>query len=136
MPEMTIVRFVLAVLDLKKSTDYYTSVLGLAIDFEVAGWSFLSRGNFCVMLGECTAAIPPGNLGDHSYYGYITVTDIVTLYDEYQRRGGNQKLTARVAGFTPHGAQLVCECQNGDCYAFYAPREEGNHPIDRRRLGA
>jgi len=34
MSEITTVRFVLAVLDLKRSTDYYTSVLGLTIDFE------------------------------------------------------------------------------------------------------
>ena len=84
MSEITNVRFVLAALDLKRSTDYYTSVLGLTIDFEVPGWSFLSRGSLRVMLGECADAIPPGELGDHSYYGYISVTDIDTLYGEYQ----------------------------------------------------
>lgn len=87
MSEITKVRFVLAVPDLKRSTDYYTSVLGLSIDFGVPGWSFLSRGNFRVMLGECTDAIPPGELGDHSYYGYITVDDIDALYGEYQQSG-------------------------------------------------
>ena len=86
MPEMTKTRFVLAVIDLARSTDYYTSVLGLVIDFEVPGWSFLSRDGFRVMLGECADAIPAGELGDHSYYGYITVTDIDALHDEYQRR--------------------------------------------------
>ncbi|MGH8124884.1 MAG: VOC family protein [Rhodanobacteraceae bacterium] len=87
MSEVIKTRFVLAVLDLKKSTDYYASVLGLAIDFEVPGWSFLSRGNFQVMLGECPDAIPPAKLGDHSYYGYITVSDIDSLYAEYQKAG-------------------------------------------------
>lgn len=87
MSEITKVRFVLAVPDLKRSTDYYTSVLGLSIDFGAPGWSFLSRGNFRVMLGECTDAIPPGELGDHSYYGYITVDDIDALYGEYQQSG-------------------------------------------------
>ena len=87
MSEFNKVRFVLAVLDLKRSTDYYTSVLGLTIDFEAPGWSFLSRKSFRVMLGECTDAIPPGELGDHSYYGYITVTDVDTLYVEYQQSG-------------------------------------------------
>ena len=95
MSEITKVRFVLAVLDLKRSTDYYTSVLGLAIDFEPPGWSFLSRGSFRVMLGECTDAIPPGELGDHSYYGYITVNDIDALYSEYQQSG--VQLTQRLA---------------------------------------
>jgi len=87
MPEITKVRFVLAVLDLKRSTQYYTTVLGMAIDFEAPGWSFLSRGSWRVMLGECSDAIPPGDLGDHSYYGYITVDDVDTLYAEYKKTG-------------------------------------------------
>ena len=87
MQEVTKVRFVLAVLDLKRSTDYYRSVLGLALDFEAPGWSFLSRGAFRVMLGECADAIPPADLGDHSYYGYITVSGVDELYGEYQRSG-------------------------------------------------
>ena len=87
MSEITKIRFVLALLDLQKSADYYTSVLGLTIDFEAQGWSFLSRGCFRVMLGECTGAMPPGELGDHSYYGYITVTDVDALYVEYQQSG-------------------------------------------------
>jgi catechol 2,3-dioxygenase-like lactoylglutathione lyase family enzyme len=87
MSEITNVRFVLAVLDLKRSTSYYTSVLGLSIDFEPPGWSFLSRGSFRVMLGECTDAISPGDLGDHSCYGYITVDEIDSLHREYQNAG-------------------------------------------------
>lgn len=87
MSEITKVRFVLAVLNLKRSTDYYTSALGFAIDFEAPGWSFLSRGNFRVMLGECTDAVPAGELGDHSYYGYITVDDVDTLYGDYKQSG-------------------------------------------------
>ena len=85
MPEVTKVRFVLAVLDLGRSTAWYVSALGMSIDFEAPGWSFLSRGSFRVMLGECTDAIPPGELGDHSYYGYVTVDDVDALYAEYQR---------------------------------------------------
>lgn len=46
MSEFTKVRCTLAVLDLAKSTNYYTSVLGLTIDFTAPGWTFLSRGNF------------------------------------------------------------------------------------------
>ena len=59
MTEIPKVRFVLAVLDLRRSTAWYTSVLGLTIDFEAPGWSFLSRGSFRVMLGECADAIQP-----------------------------------------------------------------------------
>jgi catechol 2,3-dioxygenase-like lactoylglutathione lyase family enzyme len=87
MLDFTKVRYTLAVLDLAKSTDYYTSVLGLGIDFTAPGWTFLSRGNFRVMLGECTNAIPPADLGDHSWYGYITVSDASALFAEYQAAG-------------------------------------------------
>jgi uncharacterized glyoxalase superfamily protein PhnB len=109
MSEVTKVRFVLAVLDLKRSTDYYTSVLGLVIDFEAPGWSFLSRGNFRVMLGECTDAVPPGELGDHSYYGYITVNDIDDLYDEYEKSGVQftQRLADKPWGMREFGIRTI-----------------------------
>jgi uncharacterized glyoxalase superfamily protein PhnB len=109
MPEISNVRFVLAVLDLKRSTDYYASVLGLAIDFEAPGWSFLSRGSFRVMLGECTDAVPPADLGDHSYYGYITVDDIDALYREYQTSGVQftQPLADKPWGMREFGVRTV-----------------------------
>ena len=48
-------RCVLAVRDLKKSTQFYMDVLGFRRDFGDGsdGWSFLSRDNFKLMLGEC-----------------------------------------------------------------------------------
>lgn len=109
MPEITKVRFVLAVLDLGKSTRYYTSVLGLTIDFEPPGWSFLSRGSFRVMLGECTGAMPPADLGDHSYYGYITVDDIDALYAEYQQSGTQftQALASKPWGMREFGIRTI-----------------------------
>jgi catechol 2,3-dioxygenase-like lactoylglutathione lyase family enzyme len=109
MPEISKVRFVLAVLDLKKSTDYYTSVLGLSIDFEAPGWSFLSRDAFRVMLGECTDAIPPAELGDHSYYGYITVPDVDAFYVEYQKSGAQftQSLASKPWGMREFGIRTV-----------------------------
>ena len=109
MSEMAKVRFVLAVLDLKRSTDYYMSALGLALDFEAPGWSFLSRGGFRVMLGECIDAIPPVELGDHSYYGYITVSDIDALYGEYQRTGVEftQRLASKPWGMREFGIRTI-----------------------------
>jgi catechol 2,3-dioxygenase-like lactoylglutathione lyase family enzyme len=109
MSDPTNVRFVLAVLDLRRSTDYYTCVLGLAIDFEAPGWSFLSRGSFRVMLGECTDAIPAGELGDHSYYGYITVGDVDALYAEYRRSGVDftQPLASKPWGMREFGIRTV-----------------------------
>ena len=87
MSEFTHVRFTLAVHDLAKSTNYYMSVLGLEIDFTAPGWTFLSRGSFRVMLGECTDATPPAELGDHSWYGYVTVSDAAAVFAEYQAAG-------------------------------------------------
>lgn len=77
------VRFTLAVPDLANSTNYYTAALGLTVDFTAPGWTFLSRGSFRVMLGECTDAIHPSQLGDHSWYGYVTVSDAAALFTEY-----------------------------------------------------
>ena len=109
MAELTDVRFTLAVPDLARSTDYYTSVLGLRIDFEAPGWSFLSRGRFRVMLGECTDATPPAELGDHSWYGYVTVSDAAALFAEYQRAGGEftQQLSDKPWGMREFGIRTI-----------------------------
>lgn len=89
MADLTNIRCVLAVRDLEVSVDYYTSVLGLAIDFTAPGWAFLSRGSFRVMLGECTDATPAGELGDHSYYAYVTVEGVDALYEEVSANGAS-----------------------------------------------
>ncbi len=79
-------RSVLAVHSLKASVPYYRDVLGMNIDFEPPGWSFLSRGNFAVMLGECPDAIAASDLGDHSYFAYVTVSDSSALFRELSSR--------------------------------------------------
>ena len=109
MAELTDVRFTLAVPDLARSTDYYTSVLGLRIDFEAPGWSFLSRGRFRVMLGECTEATPPKELGDHSWYGYVTVSDAAALFAEYERAGAEftQRLSDKPWGMREFGIRTI-----------------------------
>jgi catechol 2,3-dioxygenase-like lactoylglutathione lyase family enzyme len=87
MSEMQKTRFVLAIPNLERSVAYYTESLGMALDFTAPGWAFLSRGPaFGLMLGECVDAIPPGELGDHSYFGYVTVSDIDALYHEFVGR--------------------------------------------------
>ncbi len=109
MSDFTKVRFVLAVLDLAKSTEYYTSVLGLTIDFTAPGWTFLSRGNFRVMLGECSDAIPPLDLGDHNWYGYISVSDATTLFVEYRDAGADftQTLADKPWGIREFGIRTI-----------------------------
>ena len=96
MSETTKTRFVLAVPNLERSVAYYTDLLGMELEFTAPGWAFLSRGSvFRLMLGECPDAIPPSELGDHSYFGYITVGDIDALYKEYE--GRDIEFTQRVA---------------------------------------
>jgi uncharacterized glyoxalase superfamily protein PhnB len=95
MTDLTRVRCVLAVKDLAASVAYYTSVLGLSIDFTAPGWAFLSRSNLRLMLGECTDAMPAHETGDHSYFVYVTVEGIDELYDEVVKNSGT--LTQKVA---------------------------------------
>lgn len=109
MSEFTKIRFTLAVPDLARSTEYYTSVLGLAVDFTAPGWSFLSRGSFRVMLGECPDATLPGELGDHSWYGYLTVSDATALFAEYQAAGVEftQPLSDKPWGMREFGIRTI-----------------------------
>jgi len=106
---MIATRYTLAVPDLRRSTDYYTSVLGMDVDFTVPGWTFLSRGEFRVMLGECPDAIPASNLGDHSWYGYVTVSDAAALFVEYQAAGADftQKLSDKPWGMREFGIRTI-----------------------------
>lgn len=109
MTDFIATRFTLAVLDLARSTDYYTSVLGLSIDFTVPGWTFLSRGCFRVMLGECKDAIPPAQLGDHSWYGYVTISDATALCIEYRAKGAEftQELADKPWGMREFGIRTI-----------------------------
>lgn len=94
MARLMATRHVLAVQDLRRSTDYYMKVLGFQRDFgdESDGWSWLSRDGFAVGLGECRDAPAAGTLGDHSYFAYVTVDDVDALYEELVGRGA--KVTA------------------------------------------
>lgn len=95
MADLTHVRCVLAVQDLAVSVAYYTRVLGMSMDFTAPGWAFLSRGTFRVMLGECAAAMPAHETGDHSYFVYVTVEGIDELYGELV--GNSATLTQKLA---------------------------------------
>lgn len=81
-------RCVLAVQDLKISTDYYVDVLGFREDpIHAAGWSFLSRDSFRIMLGECRDDKSSGELGNHSYFVHWNVAGVDELFEEFKSRG-------------------------------------------------
>ena len=83
-------RFVLAVRNLRISTDFYMNVLGFKRDFgdESDGWSFLSRNSVRIMLGECVDEVPASELNNHSYFAYMNVTSVDDLFDEIVANGG------------------------------------------------
>jgi catechol 2,3-dioxygenase-like lactoylglutathione lyase family enzyme len=89
MPTILGSRFVLAVKDLKASTSFYMDALGFRRDFGDGsdGWSFLSRDNCKVMLGECPDEPPASELGDHSYVAYLVVDGVDELFAELSSRG-------------------------------------------------
>ena len=89
MARLDATRLILAVRNLRVATDFYMNVLGLERDFgdESDGWSWLSRDNFRVGLGECADAMPAGELGDHSYVAYVSVDDVDALYTDWVARG-------------------------------------------------
>jgi uncharacterized glyoxalase superfamily protein PhnB len=118
MPRITHSRCVLAVRDLAVSTRFYMDVLGFQRDFGDGsdGWSFLSRDGFRVMLGECRDATPAGELGDHSWFVYLTVEDVDGLYADVSRGGAEilSQPTTKPWGLrefalrTPDGHRIVC----------------------------
>ena len=82
-------RCVLAVRDLEASTRFYMEVLGFSRDFGDGsdGWSFLSRDNFKLMLGECPDEKPASEIGNHSYVAYLIVEGVDELHHEVTARG-------------------------------------------------
>ena len=89
--------FVLAVLDLESSATYYRDVLGFEITPVGDGddWRFYQREGCRIMAGHCPDAIPPRELGDHSYYGYLIVEGIDGYYDRVVARGAEITKTLR-----------------------------------------
>lgn len=75
-------RYVLAVQDLKKSARYYQEKLGFTSVWEGEGWHFLKRENFIIMLGECKDDRSAFETNNHSYFAYIDVENIDSLYKE------------------------------------------------------
>lgn len=86
MPKILQNHYVLAVHDLQGSSRFFQD-LGFKVIAEPEGWIFVERDNCMVMLGECRNALPPGKLGDHSYFGYLRVDDADGYYEDVRVRG-------------------------------------------------
>ncbi len=82
MPAFARTHFVLAVPNLAASAEFYRTVLGFTVHEMAPGWLRFERDNCSIMAGECPDAIPPRELGDHSYFGYIVVEGIDELHDK------------------------------------------------------
>jgi catechol 2,3-dioxygenase-like lactoylglutathione lyase family enzyme len=78
--------YVLAVPDLARSSAFYRDVLGFEIHALAPGWLVYVSGGCRIMAGECPGAIPPRELGDHAYFGYLVVDDV----DGYHRRAAEK----------------------------------------------
>ena len=79
-------RYVLAVNDLEAAVIYYVEKLGFNIVNQYPGWTFLARGSFFLMLGECPNEKSAHEIGDHSYFAYVDVIDAKSLYEEYKSK--------------------------------------------------
>jgi catechol 2,3-dioxygenase-like lactoylglutathione lyase family enzyme len=88
--------YVLAVHDLVGTTRFFCDALGFEVVDEPPGWTFVARDHCVIMLGKCPEAIPPAELGDHSYFGYLRVDDA----DAYYRR------------LLEHGAHVAAPIEN------------------------
>jgi uncharacterized glyoxalase superfamily protein PhnB len=79
---------VLAVRDLARSAAWYRDVLGFTVeDVGDPGWRWLQRDEVRILAGDCPDAIPPAQLGDHSYFAYVAVSDAAAFHDEIVARG-------------------------------------------------
>jgi len=80
--------YVLAVHDLAGSAAYFRDVLGFTLEWnDPDRWQALRRGQVRVHLGRCPNALPPAQLGDHSYFGLLMTQDVDHLHREYTAKG-------------------------------------------------
>ena len=93
-------RYVIAVPNVDASAAYYQSVLGFDVrEIGDPGWRFFERDGCVIMAGECPDAIPPSDLGDHSYFAYILLDDV----DAYYRRITTPALRSSKTCVPSHG---------------------------------
>jgi predicted enzyme related to lactoylglutathione lyase len=81
-------RFVIAVHDLEKSAAFYRDVLGFEIHtISDPGFLFYTSGECTIFAGLCPGSLAPDQLGDHSYFAYLEINEIESLYDSVRAKG-------------------------------------------------
>lgn len=103
-------QFVLAVPDFELSIPFYRDALGFEIhEIDDPGWRLYTRDCCRIMVGECPDAIPPAELGDHSYFAYLVVSDIESEYARVREYGAKIRKTIRDEpwGMREFGIQTV-----------------------------
>ena len=95
-PKITGTSFVIAVPDLRASAAFYRDVLGFAVHpIPDPGWLFFVCGDRTIMAGECPAATPAAELGDHSYFAYLHVEGIDDYHASVHAAGARLCKTLR-----------------------------------------
>jgi len=81
-------RFVIAVHDLWKSSAFYRDVLGFTVHtIPDPGFLFYTCGECTIFAGQCPDALSPAELGDHSYFAYLEIDHIDSLYESVRAKG-------------------------------------------------
>jgi len=89
-------RFVIAVPDLEHSAAFYRDVLGFEIvEIGDPGWRMYVRDACRILAGQCADAIPPAELGDHSYFAYLVVEDVDAEFTRVESAGAQIIKTPR-----------------------------------------
>ena len=80
--------YVLAVHDVRRSAEFYVNVLGFRVVNEPPGWIFVEKDFCMIMLGECPDDLPASDLGCHSYFAYLRVSDADSYYRHVRAHEG------------------------------------------------
>ena len=107
--------YVLAVPDLEKTGNFYSQVMGFEIrEMGDSGWRMFVRDGCRIMAGYCPDALPPNEIGDHSYFAYFVVDDAEGFFNSV----------------VSHGAEVIKPLQDEP----WSMREFGVRTIDGHRI--
>jgi uncharacterized glyoxalase superfamily protein PhnB len=103
-------------------------VLGFTVhEIGDPGWRFFERDACLILAGECPDAIPPSELGDHSYFAYVLAEQIDSLFSELTARGAQliKALRDEPWGMREFGIRTV----DGHRMMFGARVEPAERPV-------